>query len=96
MSSRKRHPCRDRRSEGGTASETLLCLADVETEIDAGAGTGGEVVLVFEVVGKGDVVDVVVVMASVRIVADVGTVDDEEGAANGLEKEKVEEDAGIV
>lgn len=49
----------------------------------------------FEVVGKGDVVDVVVVMASVRIVADVDTFDDEEGTPNGLEKEKVEEEDGM-
>lgn len=63
------------------------------TETDAGAG--GKAVLVFEVVGKGDVVDVVVVMASVRIVADVDTFDDEEGTPNGLEKEKVEEEDGM-
>lgn len=63
--------------------------------METDGGAGGAAVIVFEVVGKGDVVDVVVAMASARIVADVDTFDDEEGTANGLEKEKVEEEAGI-
>ena len=91
VSSRKVHAWRARTSEGGKTSETLRCLVDVgvETETDA----GGKVVSEF--VGKGEGVDVAVVMAGVRIVADVDTFGEDEGTANGLENKKVEED-GIV
>ena len=94
VSSRKLHTWRFRGSEGGSASETLRCLTDVEAETDVAAGD--KVVPEFEVEGKGEDVDVDVVMASVLIVADVDTFEDEEGVANGLEKEKVEEEDGIV
>lgn len=50
----------------------------------------------FEIEGKGEDVDVDVVMARALIVADVDMFEDEEGMANGLEKEKVEEVGGIV
>jgi len=79
VSSRKLHAWRFRRSEGGRASDTLRCLAEAETEVEA----GGEVVSEFEVEGKGGV-DVDVVMARVRIVADVETFEDEEGTANAF------------
>lgn len=81
-------------SEGGTASETLRCLTDAEAETETEGGGG--VVSEFEVEGKGEGVDVDVVMARVLIVADVDTFEVEEGMANGLEKEKVEEEDGIV
>jgi len=54
--------------------------------------TGDEVVSEFEVEGKGEGVDVAVVMARVWAVADV---DRFEGTAKGLEKEKVEEEDGM-
>jgi hypothetical protein len=94
MSSRKLQTCRFRRSEGGRASETLRCLTDAGPETDV--EVGGKVVTEFKVEGKGADVDVDVVIARVRIVADVDTFEDEDGAANGLEKEKVEEEDGIV
>lgn len=94
VSSRKLQTWRFRRSEGGSANETLRCLTDVEPETDVEAG--GKVVSEFEVEGKGGDVDVDVVMARVRIVADVDTFEEAEGVTNGLEKEKVEEEDGIV
>jgi hypothetical protein len=63
-------------------------------EIDEETG-GSEVVSEIEVEGKGEVVDVDVVMARVRIVPDVGRFEEVEETANGLEK-KVEEEEGIV
>ena len=80
MSSRKLHAWRFRKSEEGKASDTLRCLADAETETDVEAG--GEVVSEFEVEGGG--VDVDVVMARVRIFADVDTFEDEEGTENAF------------
>ena len=93
VSSRKDHAWKFRRSEDGKASETLLCLADVETETEVEAG--GEVVVVseFEVEGKGEGVDVDVVMVRVRIAADVDTLEDCGGTAKACWK-KVED--GIV
>lgn len=93
MSSRKLHAWRFRRSEEGNASDTLRCLAEVETETDVEAGI--EVVSEFEVEGKGEGFDVDVVMARVRIVADVDTFEDEEGRANAFWK-KAEEEEAIV
>ena len=94
VSSRKLQTCKFRRSEGGSASETLRCLTDVGPETDA--EVGGKVVSEFEVEGKGEDVDVDVVIARVRIVADVDMFEDGGGMANGLEKEKVEEEGGIA
>lgn len=92
VSSRKLHAWRFRRSEGGTASETLRCLVDGETETEVAVGS--KVASEFEVKGKGEGVDVDVVMAWPRIVADVCMFAGEGGMANGWEKEKVE--GGIV
>jgi len=72
-------------SEDGRASDTLRCLTGVET--------GDEVVSEFEVEGKGEGVDVNVVMARVWAVADVDRV--EGGTAKGFEKEKAEEEPGM-
>jgi hypothetical protein len=94
VSSRKLHAWKFRRSEGGIASETLRCLVDVETETEVEAGSG--VAPGFEVKGKGEGVDVDVVMTRLRIVADVGMFEEDGGTANGLEKEKVEEEDDIV
>jgi len=77
VSSRKDQAWKFRRSEEGNASETLLCLADVETETEVEAGS--EVVSEFEVEGKGEGFDVDVVMGKVRIVADVDTFEVDEG-----------------
>jgi len=93
VSSRKLHAWRFRRSEEGKASDTLRCLAEVETETDVEAGV--EVVSEFEVEGKGEGFDVDVVMARVRIVADVERFEDEEGRANAFWK-KAEEEEAIV
>ena len=87
VSSRKDHAWRVRRSEGGRASDTLRCLTGVET--------GDEVVSEFEVEGKGEGVDVDVVMARVWAVADVDTFEEEDGTAKGFEKEKAEEEDGM-
>lgn len=92
VSSRKFHAWRDRRSEEGTTNETLLCLIGVEAEEEV----VGKVVSEFKVEGKGEDVDVDVVMARVRVVPDIDRFEEEEGTANGLEKEKVEEEDGIV
>jgi hypothetical protein len=86
VSSRKLQAWRFRRSEGGTASETLRCLVDAETETEVAAGS--EVASEFEVKGKGEGVGVDVVMAWPRIVADVGIFAEDGGMANGLAKEK--------
>jgi hypothetical protein len=92
VSSRKVHAWRFRKSEEGKASDTLRCLADVETETDVEAG-GEVVVSEFEVEGKGEGVDVDVVMARVRIVADVDKFEDEDGTANAFWKKAEVEDA---
>lgn len=63
--------------------------------MDEEAGGAGEVVSEFEVEGKGEGVDVDVVMARVWAVPDVDTFEDEEGTANGFWKEKAEEGAGM-
>ena len=89
VSSRKFHAWRVRTSEGGKAKDTLRCLTEVVT------GTGGEVVSEFEVEGKGEGVDVDVVMARVWGVANVDTFEDEEGTANGFENENGEEEDGM-
>lgn len=94
VSSRKLHTCRFRRSEGGSANETLRCLTDVGPEADVEAGS--KVVSEFEVEGKVEDVDVDVVMERLRIVADVDRFEEEVGMANGLEKGKVEEEEGIL
>jgi hypothetical protein len=78
-------------SEGGKASETLRCLT-VETEAEAGS----EVVSEFEVEGKGEAVDVDVVMARVWAVADVDTFEGEEETANGFWNENGEEEVGML
>lgn len=91
VSSRKVNAWEFRRSEEGNARDTLRCLADEETETDVGAG--GRVVSEFKVEGKGEGVDVDVVMARVRIVADVDTFEDEEGIANEFWKKAEEVDA---
>ena len=93
MSSRKDHAWRFRRSEEGKASDTLRCLPDVEMETEVEAG--GKVVSEFEVEGKGEGFDVDVVMARVRIVADVDTFEDEGGTANAFWKKAEEEDAMV-
>ena len=69
-------------------------MTDGEAETDVEAGL--KVVAEFEVKGRGEDIDVDVVMGRELIVADVDRFEDEEGVANGLEKEKVEEEGGIV
>lgn len=74
VSSRNVHAWKVRRSEEGKASETLLCLADVEMEAEVEAG--GKVVSEFGVEGKGGGFDVDVVMVRAWIVADVDRFED--------------------
>jgi hypothetical protein len=92
VSSRKLHAGRARASEGGKASDTRRCLTEVGTEVEM----EGEVVSEFEVEGKGEGVDVDVVMAGVWAVADVATFGDEEETANGFWNGKVEEEDGMT
>lgn len=93
VSSRKFQAWKVRRSEGGNASDILRCLT--EMGMDEGTGGAGEVVSEFEVEGKGEGVDVDVVMTRVWAVADVDTFEDEAGTVNGFWKEKAEEDDGM-